>query len=799
MLHISRVLLICLIFVLTAFKCSSELTVTIENEGDSKGRVSVSVDQNSWAYYCEDECEYKIQNGSRLEIKAFPDGGSVFNSFEFNCDQELSDELSHTCIVESFDDSDAIFVKFEEDPYANFNTIDFTFSGDGSGSLIIFQEGLEVDRCEQDCSVRFEIGANLEVFAKPERGSQLVKLEAECFSRTKDSCVLPSFDKYQVINVEFSASSTQTITVDVQSLYGFADGSVQVLFHENIEVCEDHCEYQIFEGEAVTLRPLETETSTFRKWENVRCDFVSIKECGFNVYGSITAKAIFEQTNCPAGEIDLNGIKEDGCEYKCIKSSEEDTPDTEGLDSNCDGIDGDVLNSIFVDGESGNDENPGTRSMPVQSIYQGILLSQETGENLPLLVLSDAVDEEGNPYEYRGDLSSGISIFGGYIHNFQERDLSKKAIFSTFSGSTYVLREFYINDPTLVQSIRIIGKDKTSSSSHTVGLSCNECPGLTLSHVDIELGNTPNGADGAEGTNGANGIDGTDASFATPSTCSGPIAGLGGELLYSATGGDGADPVAEDAKGFDGARSPGRSGPDGGVGGASAARDGSTSAVMGGSGSKGPDGVNSASYGRDGRHNLTNRTTGGFYSFKGGEGRYGEAGSAGGGGGHGRNIYDDDGTLLVYGGAGGGGGSAGAGARGGEPGENGGSLIGLAIEDSSGLTLSHVTISTGDAGNGGIGGLGGIGGIGGLGGKGAAACTYDGETSGAGAGGGNGGDGGDGDKGGDGVGGNVIGILVDSSVITVENTTYTLGNPGKSGSGTKPELDGEKADVKVVP
>ncbi len=76
------------------------------------------------------------------------------------------------------------------------------------------------------------------------------------------------------------------------------------------------------------------------------------------------------QTSCTPGWVDMDGTLDDGCE--CYFQSKTDLPD--GVDQNCDGVDGDALDAIFV-AKIGSDANPGTRLFPVASIPHALALA----------------------------------------------------------------------------------------------------------------------------------------------------------------------------------------------------------------------------------------------------------------------------------------------------------------------------------------------------------------------------------------------------------------------------------------
>ncbi|MDP2272149.1 MAG: MopE-related protein, partial [Archangium sp.] len=74
---------------------------------------------------------------------------------------------------------------------------------------------------------------------------------------------------------------------------------------------------------------------------------------------------------CAAGWVDLNNDPTDGCEYSCTFTSATDLPDLMFRDANCDGIDGEVNNGIFV-APNGDDMNPGTKAAPVLTLAEAM-------------------------------------------------------------------------------------------------------------------------------------------------------------------------------------------------------------------------------------------------------------------------------------------------------------------------------------------------------------------------------------------------------------------------------------------
>jgi hypothetical protein len=75
--------------------------------------------------------------------------------------------------------------------------------------------------------------------------------------------------------------------------------------------------------------------------------------------------------SCLPGLVDLDGDSANGCEDACTPTSSTDVPDDAFIDANCDGIDRDASQRIFVD-ELGSDSNPGTRTQPMRTVVAAL-------------------------------------------------------------------------------------------------------------------------------------------------------------------------------------------------------------------------------------------------------------------------------------------------------------------------------------------------------------------------------------------------------------------------------------------
>ncbi len=112
---------------------------------------------------------------------------------------------------------------------------------------------------------------------------------------------------------------------------------------------------------------------------------------------------------CDPGWVDTDGAEENGCE--CPFISDEDPPD--GVDQNCDGIDGEPDNAIFVS-VTGADGNPGTPELPVRTVAKGIERAENAGKEHVYVTHGD--------FSGGARLHEGVRVFCGFQLDFAVRD-----------------------------------------------------------------------------------------------------------------------------------------------------------------------------------------------------------------------------------------------------------------------------------------------------------------------------------------------------------------------------------------
>jgi len=422
---------------------------------------------------------------------------------------------------------------------------------------------------------------------------------------------------------------------------------------------------------------------------------------------------------------------------------DQDLPDTDGVDTDCDGIDGTEAFSIFVSSTTGLDTNPGTRDKPKKTLTAGIEEAGQSG-------MRDVLVSEGM-YLETPEFVAGVNVHGGYrAYEGWKRYKTSKA--DIHGGAVGAMAD-KIDLPTVVTRLRIKAADGTEPGQHSIGLWVSDSSSdLDFQECEIRAGWGASGKDGdnapvaASGGNGGKGGDGCENAGWPCGQCSMPGVGTAGSSDCGMDGGLGGNPGhggGSGSKGGDGCCT--TSGGDGGPS--------ETSGDKGDDGLSGDDGENG-----EGGDGLIWITAQGLEGTAGEPGESGEHGDGGGGGG---------------------GGGGGCGGEAGQGGQAGGSSIAVVSIDSE-VQINDCWLRTDGGGIGGSGGLGALGASGGLGSSGGGGH----EDSGKGGKGGNGGIGGDGGHGGGGSGGADIGVLCGGDVNpALAGCTFKLGFGGTGGAG----------------
>jgi hypothetical protein len=440
----------------------------------------------------------------------------------------------------------------------------------------------------------------------------------------------------------------------------------------------------------------------------------------------------------------VEGICKDGaCVDPCDAAI--DLPDEAFEDANCDGIDGDVSMAIFVAPAQwdGDDFNPGTMELPKLTIEAALAAAESSGKTMVLV--------SAGTYSGPITLRPGISIYGGF-HKPLDWARSVDHVCTILVDAPDEAGQqvgVYAHDipaeaPVVFDRMRVEIADNATAGGSNYGVHGVGAPGLTLSHLDLDMGKAGDGASrttpgetpSAKGYNGYYGYSGSESddtfgcwckSYGSPSVGTGASARTCPYGGKSGAGGKGGYAGYKGGAGSDGYS--GWANEDGSAAGGVYGAGGTSTGYDGGFGASGPAGLDASGGGGFGRF------SGGFYAPSHGaavvaptDGRSG--GGAGGGGGSGgcggqKGLSGDGGgaafgvlsfgpqplvsgvsVVLAGGGAGGAASAGGSGTNGGSGGSGGGSSVTYAD----------------DGGDGGIGGDGGRGGHGGGGGGGPAVC-----------------------------------------------------------------------------
>ncbi len=549
---------------------------------------------------------------------------------------------------------------------------------------------------------------------------------------------------------------------------------------------------------------------TTRPWPNGHgiCDAVS---------GPVPACRVA----CSDGYVDVNDNPTDGCECRFV--SADDVPNGQDLD--CDGVDGDTQNAIFV-AKNGVDSNPGSLAEPMLTIGAALARAQSTGKR-------DVYVATG-VYAESVALRPGVSLYGGFASDFRTRNriLYETVIFGQAPSADRPGALNCIGIQGAEQALTVNGFSVFGHTTHQTGASSyavyvRDCGDrVTLTQNRVYAGGAGDGARGGDGTGGGDGgsggqgSDAHDGGWCSSGTFN-TAGGTAGQRVCGATpvhggkGGDSYCPTASSAPSTaeNGVAGSGSGAGSGGAAGWDLSHDWyscETScnvppgdhAWNGANGSPGNAGQNGAA-GTGCTSGLGSVGGGLWLGGGGGQGGNGTNGGGGGGGGAGGGVYVDSSCYGIgghdIGGTGGGGGAGGCGATGGGPGSGGGGSFGIFLTYTAASTgvpqIAQNEIYRGDGGYGGSGGNGGSGGIGGLGrpggldGKNVPACALACWCAAVGGHGGAGGNGGSGGGGGGGCGGASFGIFahntgsVNLAPLRTGNSFGAIGGAGLGGPG----------------
>jgi len=473
---------------------------------------------------------------------------------------------------------------------------------------------------------------------------------------------------------------------------------------------------------------------------------------------------------CKLGFWDIDLDPSNGCEYACDQVADSDEPDPDQLDTNCDGIDGDINRAIFV-APYGDDNAAGTPDAPVQSVAVAISKTNPSSG-------VDHVYIAAGSYSGQVVLADGVSLFGGFSAdgNWSRSLAAYESILlnetADASGAIRTLVGNQLTTPATIAALTIQSANNPSTSGSSYSVYLNAAGGaLLFRDCRFIAGSGGPGSDGDDQPKAADGVIGQPGGTTDDTDC------FCDE--FDTYGGKGGAPGNGTCGGGAGAGGQGANsgcGDDNGSGGDDAP-DGTAGGPKEMPGTDGDDGAP----GDHGTAGVGGSVVNGLWSGAGGgSGSSGQLGEAGGGGGSGDGHPNGIIGCAVWGGGGGGGASAGCGGAGAEGGTAGGGSFAVFLVDSS-PEIRDCELSPKNGGNGGNGGRGGDGGNGKTGGLGGGGH----EGAGDGGKGGDSGSGGDGGNGGGGAGGPSFAVFLhgSSSPKCVGNTFLPLGVGGIGGVG----------------
>ena len=385
----------------------------------------------------------------------------------------------------------------------------------------------------------------------------------------------------------------------------------------------------------------------------------------------------------------------------------DDVPDTNNEDSNCDGVDGNVANGIFV-ATTGSDLGDGTMDKPLRSITAALALAQKQKQKTQIMVGVGDYQETKTL-----NLIDGVGIYGGYDPtNKWSRTTSSKP--TTIAGASLAMMARGFKLPMGLGRVTVNAADGAQPSESSFALVAVDVSQMTVDdNCVLQAGKGATGAkvdDGAPGGVGGGGTIGGN----------GAVDNQGAPGLGGPPGENTACPDANGGIGGKGGSDPNFAGGKGGdsAGGVTGGAGGSNASCSGTNGTAGDTGPNDGTDGKDGTGGAEVGTfdpqTFVYTAANGADGADGTDGAGGGGGG---GSSGQTGTLCVdgAGNGGGGGGAGGCGGGKGVGGKGGGASIALiAIRSPISFGKSQlITLGGGSGASGGTGGTGGSPGTGG--------------------------------------------------------------------------------------
>ena len=268
-----------------------------------------------------------------------------------------------------------------------------------------------------------------------------------------------------------------------------------------------------------------------------------------------------------ADEVDIDGdgvVAPADCEplNPAVHPTATDLPDLDGLDTNCDGVDGDAAKAFFV-APAGADANPGTQAQPFKTVQRAVTAATSSPTQRQVYAAMGAYPERVS----LGTTSDGVGIYGGYQPGatWTRPGTSPTRIEGSPEG-------VILDGATdVVLQLLVIHGRQGSGSLSAYGVRAISGSEVALIDVEVTSGNGGTGSTGASGSTpskAASGANGAQAPNCDTSGTGGAGAFQGGNGFDGGAGGRGGEETNDGENGVAGSEGGGGSpGGDGGAGG----------------------------------------------------------------------------------------------------------------------------------------------------------------------------------------------------------------------------------------
>ncbi|TNE86064.1 MAG: hypothetical protein EP330_23165, partial [Deltaproteobacteria bacterium] len=226
--------------------------------------------------------------------------------------------------------------------------------------------------------------------------------------------------------------------------------------------------------------------------------------------------------DCDDGNGALNPADADGdgystCEGDCndvagsggsIYPGAADSPDSSGVDSNCDGVDGDYSRALFVRNTGGSNSNDGrTPNTAFKTIGAALNAASSGGRNTIMVAADEGTYSISSALVAKG----GVSVYGGYSSDFGTRSSSNRSVVSSSAKNALIF-------DTLTAQAVFDAIDFSTTNRSTAGEEAitvvvyNSGSNPVLRNSNVHAGRGGAGTSGTSGSIGDQGANGASLS-----------------------------------------------------------------------------------------------------------------------------------------------------------------------------------------------------------------------------------------------------------------------------------------------